>query len=68
MKTILVTGATRGIGRAITDNLLAEGHSVYDVYNESVEQANELTAAHGNLVVSKWLVYSCSLTTTTARR
>lgn len=50
MKTILVTGGTRGIGRAITEKLLAEGHKVYAVYKESTKQANELTETYGDKV------------------
>jgi NAD(P)-dependent dehydrogenase (short-subunit alcohol dehydrogenase family) len=52
MKTILVTGGTRGIGRAITEKLLTEGHKVYVVYKESTEQANELTEKYGDKVVA----------------
>lgn len=48
MKTILVTGATRGIGRAITEKLLDEGYTVYGVYKESSEQADQLSAKYGN--------------------
>lgn len=50
MKTILVTGATRGIGRAITENLLAEGHIVYGVYKDSGELAKELAEKYGDQV------------------
>lgn len=50
MKNILVTGATRGIGRTITDRLLAEGHTVYGIYKESSEQADTLTKKHGDKV------------------
>lgn len=50
MKNILVTGATRGIGRAITYKLLTEGHAVYGVYKESSEQADILTEKHGDKV------------------
>jgi len=50
MKTILLTGATRGIGRAITEKLLAEGYKVYGVYKESAEQAKELTEKYGDAI------------------
>lgn len=50
MKNILVTGGTRGIGRAITEKLLAEGYRVYAIYKESTEQADELTEKYGDKV------------------
>lgn len=50
MKTILVTGATRGIGRAITEKLLSEDYKVYGVYKESTEQANELAEKYGDRI------------------
>ena len=50
MKTILVTGATRGIGRAITKKLLLEGNNVYGVYRESDKQADELVSKYGDKV------------------
>ena len=50
MKTILVTGGTRGIGRAITKKLLSEGHKVFAVYKESTKQANELAEKYGDQV------------------
>lgn len=50
MKTILVTGATRGIGRAITEKLLSEGHTIYGIYKESTEQANELQEKYGDKI------------------
>ena len=50
MKTMLVTGGTRGIGRAITEKLLSEGHKVFVVYKESTEQANELAEKYGDQV------------------
>lgn len=52
MKTILVTGVTRGIGRAITEKLLSEGHKVFVVYKESAQQANELTEKYGDQVAT----------------
>lgn len=51
MKTILVTGGTRGIGRAITEKLLSEGHKVFVIYKESVDQANELAEKYGDKIV-----------------
>ena len=50
MKNILVTGGTRGIGRAITEKLLSEGHKVYVVYKGGVEQASELAEKYGDKV------------------
>lgn len=50
MKTILVTGATRGIGRAITEKLLSEGHTIYGVYKDGSEQAVELVEKYGDKV------------------
>ncbi|MCA9348402.1 SDR family oxidoreductase [Candidatus Saccharibacteria bacterium] len=50
MKTILVTGGTRGIGRAITEKLLEEGHKVYLVYKDSAEQATVLTEKYGDKI------------------
>lgn len=50
MKTILLTGATRGIGRAITEKLLSEDYKVYGVYRESAEQAKELTEKYGDAI------------------
>lgn len=51
MKTILVTGGARGIGRAITEKLLSEGHKVFVVYKENAKTANELTEKYGDQVV-----------------
>jgi 3-oxoacyl-[acyl-carrier protein] reductase len=51
MKNILVTGATRGIGRAITKKLLSEGSTVYGVYKESNKQADELASEYGEKIV-----------------
>ena len=41
-KVILVTGASRGIGRAIAKELALEGNIVIANYNRSVEKAQEL--------------------------
>lgn len=50
MKTYLVTGATRGIGRAITEELLSEGSKVYGVYRSSSEQADQLSGKYGEQI------------------
>lgn len=52
MKAILVTGGTRGIGRAITEKLLSEGHKVFVIHKESTVQANELTEKYGDQVAT----------------
>lgn len=45
-----MTGGTRGIGRAITEKLLEEGHKVYLVYKDSAEQATVLTEKYGDKI------------------
>ena len=42
MKTIIVTGASRGIGRCIAENLAKEGNHVIANYNKSEKEAKEL--------------------------
>lgn len=49
MKTYLVTGASSGIGRAITEKLLSEGHMVYGTFHTKQKEAGELVAANENL-------------------
>lgn len=44
MKNIIVTGASRGIGRCIAENLAREGHNVLLNYNKSEKSAKEVKA------------------------
>lgn len=43
MKNVLVTGGSRGIGRATVEKFLKEGYTVSFIYNNSVDTANELS-------------------------
>ena len=42
MKTVLITGASRGIGRCIAINLTQKGYTVIANYNKSEKEAIEL--------------------------
>lgn len=44
-KAAIVTGGTRGIGRAITLRLAEEGVNIAFTFNRNIEQANELQSA-----------------------
>ena len=42
MKTVLVTGGSRGIGKCVTENLAKDGFNVVLNYNKSEKQAKEI--------------------------
>jgi len=47
MKTTLVTGATRGIGKAIALELVKAGYEVHGTYSSSKDEADKLSSEHG---------------------
>lgn len=49
MKTVLVTGASRGIGKATAEALLAKGFKVHGTYNSNSQMANEMQKSSDNL-------------------
>lgn len=50
---ILITGASRGIGREIAINLAKKGHKIIANYNNSVEQAKNLEKENQNIDIFK---------------
>ena len=42
MKTIVITGGSRGIGRCLVENFAKDGYNVVLNYNKSEEQAKEI--------------------------
>ena len=51
MKTVIVTGGSRGIGKCIAENLAKEGYNVVLNYNKSVKEAKK-TMYIGPTVIS----------------
>lgn len=62
-KVVIVTGGTRGIGRAITEDLLNEGANVVAVYHTDDAAANELKRANSEYCDNNALAcISCDIT------
>lgn len=51
MKNVLVTGVSRGMGKAIAKLLVEEGYFVYGVYNSNEEEANSIKKELKNIEV-----------------
>jgi 3-oxoacyl-[acyl-carrier protein] reductase len=49
-KNVLVTGVSRGIGKAICEELVTDGYKVYGTYNTGTEEVKELKRRLGNSV------------------
>lgn len=52
-KTILVTGASRGIGKGIIQELLHRDYDVIGAYNQGVDDARALEKTHANLTMKQ---------------
>ena len=53
MKTVLVTGGSRGIGKAIVEKFAKEGYNVILNYNKSIEKAQEIEKEFKNVKIFK---------------
>ncbi len=51
MKNVLVNGGSRGIGRAIVELFTERGYNVAFTYNNSINEANELSRKTGALAI-----------------
>ena len=51
MKNVLITGGSRGIGRACVEKFAREGYAVSFIYNNSDAQASDLVAKTGAFAI-----------------
>ena len=51
MKTVLITGGSRGIGRAMVELFASEGYSVAFTYKNSEEEAAKLADITGAIAI-----------------
>lgn len=63
MKVAIVTGGTRGIGRAITKELYKEGYKVIAIYNSNDAKARALQEELPKLDVYKCNIVRCKSST-----
>jgi len=63
MKTVLITGGSRGIGRAMVELLCSEGYEVAFTYNKSSAEAKELS-----LLTGAYAICADSLSETEVKR
>lgn len=67
-KNVIVTGATRGIGRQIALDLANEGYFVIGIYKNSDESAKELESLSANIKTYKCDISNFSQVEETARK
>ena len=51
-KTLVITGATRGIGRATSELFLKKGYKVIGIYKERSDLAKELESKYPKLALA----------------
>lgn len=57
MKKVLITGVSKGIGRAIAERFIVEGFHVYGTFCHDKEKAQELVQTYGEKVVTLYGPY-----------